>query len=172
MNVDGIERASRLHRRRQDDLRLLLRRRPQDLLRLDARAPTRPVRRKPDPSKGYVWGLDPYDIYTANPDGSSLKRLTNYGVYTAEGTLSPDGQTIVFTSLKDGDLDIYTMNVDGIEHETADDAAGLRRRPVLLARRQEDRLSRLASRPTPRSRTIRICSSSGWSGPIAWRSGS
>ena len=68
---------------------------------------------KPDPSKGYVWGLDPYDIYTANPDGSALKRLTNYGVYTAEGTLSPDGTTIVFTSLKDGDLDIYTMGVDG-----------------------------------------------------------
>jgi len=68
---------------------------------------------KPDPSKGYVWGLDPYDIYVANPDGSGLKRLTNYGVYTAEGTLSPDGQTIVFTSLKDGDLDIYTMRVDG-----------------------------------------------------------
>jgi Tol biopolymer transport system component len=68
---------------------------------------------KPDPSKGYVWGLDPYDIYVANPDGSGLKRLTNYGVYTAEGTLSPDGKTIVFTSLKGGDLDIYTMNTDG-----------------------------------------------------------
>ena len=61
---------------------------------------------KPDPSKGYVWGLDPFDIYTANPDGSDTKRLTSYGVYTAEGTLSPDGKTIVFTSLKDGDLDI------------------------------------------------------------------
>jgi Tol biopolymer transport system component len=68
---------------------------------------------KPDPSKGYVWGLDPFDIYTANPDGSDTKRLTNYGVYTAEGTLSPDGKTIVFTSLEGGDLDIYTMNVDG-----------------------------------------------------------
>ena len=68
---------------------------------------------RPDPSKGYVWGLDPFDIYTANADGSGLRRLTDYGVYTAEGTLSPDGRTIVFTSLKDGDLDIYTMNVDG-----------------------------------------------------------
>src|SRR5215472_12340961 len=57
---------------------------------------------KPDPSKGYVWGLDPFDIYTVNRDGSELKRLTNYGTYTAEGTLSPDGKRIVFTSLKDG----------------------------------------------------------------------
>ncbi len=70
---------------------------------------------KPDPSKGYVWALDPYDIYTAKPDGSDLRRLTNYGVYTAEAVVSPDGRRIVFTSLKDGDLDIYTMNVDGTD---------------------------------------------------------
>ena len=68
---------------------------------------------RPDPSRGYVWGLDPFDIYTADASGGNLRRLTSYGVYTAEGTLSPDGSTIVFTSLKDGDLDIYTMNVDG-----------------------------------------------------------
>jgi TolB protein len=68
---------------------------------------------KPDPSQGYVWGIDPFDIYTVGRDGKDLKRLTNYGVYTAEGVLSPDGKSIVFTSLKDGDLDIYTMNVDG-----------------------------------------------------------
>jgi TolB protein len=68
---------------------------------------------KPDPSKGYVWRLDPYDIYTARLDGSDLRRLTDYGVYTAEAVVSPDGKRIVFTSLKDGDLEIYTMNVDG-----------------------------------------------------------
>lgn len=79
---------------------------------------------KPDPSKGYVWGLDPFDIYTANPDGSDTKRLTDYGVYTAEGTLSPDGKTIVFTSLKDGDLDIYTMNVDGSDVRRLTTAVG------------------------------------------------
>lgn len=70
---------------------------------------------KPDPSKGYVWPLDKYDIYTVNKDGSNFKRLTNYNVYTAEGVLSPDGKKFVFTSLKDGDLDIYTMNVDGTD---------------------------------------------------------
>jgi TolB protein len=79
---------------------------------------------KPDPSKGYVWRLDPFDIYTANADGSGLKRLTNYGVYTAEGTLSPDGQHIVFTSLKDGDLDLYTMNVDGSDVKRLTNAPG------------------------------------------------
>jgi len=68
---------------------------------------------KPDPSKGYVWRLDPYDIYTARRDGSDLRRLTDYGVYTAEAVVSPDGRHVVFTSLKDGDLDIYTMDIDG-----------------------------------------------------------
>jgi Tol biopolymer transport system component len=70
---------------------------------------------RPDPSKGYVWPLDRYDLYTANRDGTGQKRLTSYDVYTAEAVLSPDGKTIVFTSLKDGDLDIYTMNVDGTD---------------------------------------------------------
>ena len=68
---------------------------------------------KPDPSKGYVWGLDPFDIFVANADGTGLKRLTKFGVYTAEGTLSPNGKRVVFTSLKDGDLDLYSMNADG-----------------------------------------------------------
>lgn len=70
---------------------------------------------RPDPSKGYVWPLDRYDIYTVNHDGSDRRRLTHYDVYTAEGVLSPDGKKIVFTSLKDGDLEIYTMNADGTD---------------------------------------------------------
>jgi TolB protein len=68
---------------------------------------------KPDPSKGYVWPLDKFDIFTVGRDGSDLRRLTNYNAYTAEAVVSPDGRRIVFTSLKDGDLDIYTMNIDG-----------------------------------------------------------
>jgi dipeptidyl aminopeptidase/acylaminoacyl peptidase len=70
---------------------------------------------RPDPSKGYVWGLDPSTSIRRSPTGSDLRRLTNYGVYTAEAVVSPDGRRIVFTSLKDGDLDIYTMNVDGTD---------------------------------------------------------
>ena len=70
---------------------------------------------RPDFSRGYVWRLDPFEIYTANASGSDLRRLTHWNAYTAEGTLSPDGSRIVFTSTKDGDLDIYTMKPDGSE---------------------------------------------------------
>ena len=67
----------------------------------------------PDRSQGYVWPLSNFDIYSALPDGSDLRRLTSNSLYDAEATLSPDGETIVFTSTRDGDLDIYTMNADG-----------------------------------------------------------
>jgi TolB protein len=67
----------------------------------------------PDMSQGYVWSLHPYDVYTAAPDGSDLRRLTSRAGYDAEATISPDGRTIVFTSDRDGDLDIYVMNADG-----------------------------------------------------------
>jgi Tol biopolymer transport system component len=68
---------------------------------------------RPDYSRGYVWPLSPFDLYTADPDGSDLRRLTSFGAYTAEATLSPDGRSLVFTSTRDGDLDLYTMHVDG-----------------------------------------------------------
>ncbi len=68
----------------------------------------------PDYSKGYVWKLYPsYEIFTANMDGSGIKRITNNPGYDAEGTISPDGKTIIFTSLRNGDLDLYTMRPDG-----------------------------------------------------------
>ncbi|MEX2182543.1 MAG: hypothetical protein WD771_10910, partial [Gemmatimonadaceae bacterium] len=79
---------------------------------------------RPSTSQGYVWPLDKYDFYTVNRDGSDLRRLTHYDVYTAEGILSPDGRTIVFTSLKDGDLDINTMNVDGTDVRRLTDTPG------------------------------------------------
>ncbi len=69
---------------------------------------------KPDYSKGYVWSLHPtYEIFTANPNGSGLFRLTAEEGYDAEATISRDGKKIVFTSSRGGDLNIYTMNADG-----------------------------------------------------------
>ena len=68
---------------------------------------------RPDFSKGYVWALYDYQIYTAALDGSNLRPLTHHPGYNAEATISPDGKTIVFTSTRNGDLDIYTMDADG-----------------------------------------------------------
>src|SRR5262245_3813670 len=45
--------------------------------------------------------------------GTILKALTTGPGYNAEATLSADGQKIVFTSSRDGDLEIYSMNADG-----------------------------------------------------------
>jgi Tol biopolymer transport system component len=68
----------------------------------------------PDRSRGYVWKLYPeYEIYTARPDGSDLRRLTNNPGYDAEATISRDGKRIVFTSFRNGDLDIYSMDASG-----------------------------------------------------------
>jgi TolB protein len=67
----------------------------------------------PDRSRGYVWPLHPYDIFIANADGSGLVNLTNREGYDAEAVLSPDGTRILFTSDRDGDLELYTMDVNG-----------------------------------------------------------
>jgi TolB protein len=69
----------------------------------------------PDMTRGYVWALYDFDVYTSEPDGSDLRKIFGTPGYDAEATLSPDGTRIVFTSTRDGDLDIYTMNVDGTE---------------------------------------------------------
>ena len=69
---------------------------------------------RPDFSQGYVWAVYPsFDIFTAKPDGSDLKQLTNTPGYDAETTITLDGKKLVFTSMRDGDLEIYTMNADG-----------------------------------------------------------
>jgi Tol biopolymer transport system component len=82
----------------------------------------------------YIWDYDEQmDIFSANRDGSNLKRLTDAPGYDAEGSYSPDGSKIVFCSTRDGfpidkqppekqkqmEIDpayfgeIYIMNADG-----------------------------------------------------------
>lgn len=68
---------------------------------------------RPDFSRGYVWPIyASYDIFKADADGSNPVRLTDTPGYDAEATIGPDGR-IVFTSLRDGDMEIYSMNGDG-----------------------------------------------------------
>ena len=69
---------------------------------------------RPDLSRGYVWPVYPtYEIFAADLEGGVFTRLTNNPGYDAEGAVSPDGRRIVFTSLREGNLDLYLMDADG-----------------------------------------------------------
>jgi Tol biopolymer transport system component len=84
--------------------------------------------RSHDPKK-YVWPIFPsYDVFVAPFDepasdtvggtssaarGGATRRLTDAPGYDAEATVSPRGDRIVFTSTRDGDIEIYSMNLDG-----------------------------------------------------------
>src|SRR5262249_8964112 len=70
---------------------------------------------KPDRSQGYVWALDPFDIVSANPDGSDVKPLLGGKGYDAETTVAFDGSRLVFTSTRDGELEPYTAKTDGTD---------------------------------------------------------
>lgn len=60
----------------------------------------------------YIWPLYPeYDIFVSNMDGKITKQLTDNPGYDAEATISPDGKTMLFTSTRDGDIDLYTMDL-------------------------------------------------------------
>jgi hypothetical protein len=72
---------------------------------------------RPDMSQGYVWALyDSYDIFATQPAaaaGEPLLQLTNTKGYDAEGTVCGRDGSIVFTSTRDGDLEVYRMDKDG-----------------------------------------------------------
>ena len=93
----------------------------------------------------YSWDYDEaMDIFTANRDGSNLTQLTDAHGYDAEGAYSPNGEHIVFCSLRDAypksqltpkDLkqlevdpayfgEIYIMDADGTNQRRLTDWPG------------------------------------------------
>jgi Tol biopolymer transport system component len=79
----------------------------------------------PDRSRGYVWPIyDSYQIYSAAPDGADLVALTDTDAYDAEATVCSRDGSIVFTSTRDGDLDLYRMDADGGNVKRLTDAPG------------------------------------------------
>ena len=62
----------------------------------------------------YLWPIyNTFDIFVADTKGKITGQLTKEPGYDAEATVSPDGKTIVFTSTRSGDLELWTMNIDG-----------------------------------------------------------
>lgn len=81
--------------------------------------------RPPDFSRGYVWALYPsFDIFATDLDGSNFRQLTTEFGYDAEATFSPAGDRIIFTSIRDGDLDLYSMLPDGSDVTRITDRLG------------------------------------------------
>lgn len=70
---------------------------------------------RPDMSLGYVWALyDSYDIFKKKADGTGeLTRLTDAPGYDAEATVCAKDGSIIFTSVRDGDIELYRMDKDG-----------------------------------------------------------
>ncbi len=65
----------------------------------------------PRPDRKYLWPIDAaYDIYLSDLTGGQQEVLVSSPGYDAEATFSPDGRWMVFTSTRDGDLDLYLMS--------------------------------------------------------------
>lgn len=80
---------------------------------------------RPDMSQGYIWPIyEAYDIFTADPEGNNLIRLTETPGYDAEAVYSPQGDRIIFTSVRTGDLELFLMDPDGSNLEQITDQPG------------------------------------------------
>ena len=53
------------------------------------------------------------EIYAMDADGGNLHRLTNNPAGDMEPSWSPDGSSIAFKSMRDGNFEIYVMDADG-----------------------------------------------------------
>ena len=73
----------------------------------------------------YVWPIyNSFEIFISDLDGNILHQLTDNEFYDAEATVSPQGDKIVFTSTRNGDLDLYTMDIDGSNIQQITDVPG------------------------------------------------
>ncbi len=62
----------------------------------------------------FLCGSEPLDVCTMNVDGTNAVQLTNTHD-NFNPTWSPDGKRIVFTSHREGDYHVYTMDEDGTD---------------------------------------------------------
>ncbi len=63
-----------------------------------------------------MWPLyQTFEVFLADPRAGTEVQITQSDGYDAETTVSPDGKRLVFSSHRDGDVGIYTMNPDGTD---------------------------------------------------------
>jgi Tol biopolymer transport system component len=62
----------------------------------------------------YLWAIyESFEIYMADLNGKVVQQLTDTPGYDAEATVSPNGDKIVFTSTRSGDLELWIMDING-----------------------------------------------------------
>lgn len=81
-------------------------------------------------SRGH-WRERVHQIYTIHLDGSGEMRLNpnSYDCYSP--VVSADGNTIVFVSARDGDMEIYMMDADGTNERRITNGIGVSMQPAL-----------------------------------------
>jgi len=78
-----------------------------------------------DMIRGYVWSIHPeYDIYVRDLASGAERALTTQFGYDAEATVAPEGDRIVFTSTRSGDLELWTCALDGSDLRQVTNALG------------------------------------------------
>lgn len=78
----------------------------------------------PDRSQGYVWPLyDSYELVWHKP-GEEPDVFLSSPAYDAEATVCQQDGRVIFTSTRDGDLDLYLANPDGSGLERLTDTPG------------------------------------------------
>jgi Tol biopolymer transport system component len=54
------------------------------------------------------------ELYQLNANGSGVRRLTNNAEFDGDPAFSPDGRSLVFCSRRDGNEEIYRLNLDNL----------------------------------------------------------
>ena len=68
------------------------------------------IYKDPNPRK-YIWPLRDYEIFRY-ANGKAVQ-LTNHPGYNAETTIHPTEEKVIFTSLRDGDINLFEMDYNG-----------------------------------------------------------
>ena len=68
------------------------------------------IYKDPNPRK-YIWPLRDYEIFRYSNE--ELIQLTNFPGYNAETTIHPTEEKVIFTSLRNGDINLFEMDYNG-----------------------------------------------------------
>ena len=68
------------------------------------------IYKDPNPRK-YIWPLRDYEVFRYK--NGEVVQLTNHPGYNAETTIHPSEERIIFTSLRDGDINLFEMDYNG-----------------------------------------------------------